>query len=777
MKTRKLITSLVVTGALAVGLGPSLSPASGIDRCPNDDPRLCPEGTTSLTTSVAPQSTTSIPQGTVPEQQATTPPPVPQPSVVKPPARRPADAAPRKAKARSENKKKKKDEADKNNEQPQPQPGANAAPVSAPSNPGFALSVPGPPAIGVPNFFIEKFRIPPFLLPIYQAAGTEYGVPWQVLAAINEIETDYGRNLSVSSAGAMGWMQFIPSSWKMYGVDANADGRKDPYNPVDAIFAAARYLKAAGADKNLRQAIFAYNHAGWYVDSVLLRAKLIGGLPDDLVGALTGLTQGHFPVAARATYADSISKRQLALRSRSGNAAMPVGGSPTRRAINIYSRRGSPVIAVNDGIVKKVGFSQSLGRYVVLQDVYGNLYTYAKLGKVAPSYPAPKPRPISTTALAKTLELPPRDPRPLQPATAGRQPASFGKAAAKPRRTRLALRPVPVAKERLFAHPGRPNSYRAGGEEQLMQSGKPVAGYTTFQAYFKQVLGLGRNDVVLRKLRPGSQVIAGTILGRIDKTTSLAPHVSFSVRPAGAKSPAVDPKPILDGWKLLESTAIYRAAGKNPFFGPDARNPSIGQILLLSKEALERRVLADPRIKLYSCGRRDVQAGQIDRRVLATIEFLTASGLRPTITSLRCGHSYYTKGGTVSEHSSGNAVDIAGINGIPIAGHQGAGSITDITIRRLLTLQGIMKPHQIISLMTFEGASNTMAMADHADHIHVGFQPLFGANGKLGQQFNAVLKPDQWVKLIDRLNEIDNPVVPVRPSKAAIPASRAQGGR
>jgi murein DD-endopeptidase MepM/ murein hydrolase activator NlpD len=760
MKTRKLITSLVVTGALAVGLGSSLSPASGVDRCPYDNPKLCPDATSSL--------------NTVTEQQATTPPPTPEPTVVEPPSRRPADAGPRKAEA---NPKKKEAQTNKQQDQNQSQ-GATPSPVATPSNPGFALSIPGPPAIGVPNFFIEKFRIPPFLLPIYQAAGTEYGVPWQVLAAINEIETDYGRNLSTSSAGAMGWMQFIPSSWKTYGIDANDDGRKDPYNPVDAIFAAARYLKAAGGDKNLRQAIFAYNHAGWYVDSVLLRAKLIGGLPDDLVGALTGLTQGHFPVAARATYTDGISKGQLALHGRTGNAAVPVSGSPTRRAINIYSHRGAPVIAVNDGIIKKVGFNSSLGHYVVLQDVYGNLYTYAKLGKVAPSYPAPKPRPISSVALAKSLELPPRDPRPLQPATAGRQPATFGKAAtAKSRPTRLALRPVPVAKERLFAHPGRPNAYRAGGDEQLMQSGKPVAGYTTFQAYFKQVLGLGRNDVVLRKLKPGSQVIAGTILGRIDKTTSIAPHVSFSVRPAGPRSPAVDPKPILDGWKLLESTAIYRAAGKNPFFGPDARNPSIGQILLLSKEALERRLLADPRIKLYSCGRRDVQAGQIDRRVLATVEFLTASGLRPTISSFKCGHSFYTKGGIVSEHSSGNAVDISAINGIPIAGHQGAGSITDITIRRLLTLQGIMKPHQIISLMTFEGASNTMAMSDHADHIHVGFQPLFGANGKLGQQFNAVLKPDQWVKLIDRLNEIDNPVVPVRPSKAAIPVNPAGNGR
>ena len=65
--------------------------------------------------------------------------------------------------------------------------------------------------IGVPNFFIDKFRIPPFLLPIYQAAGTQYGIRWELLAAINEIETDYGRNLNVSSAGAQGWMQFMPA--------------------------------------------------------------------------------------------------------------------------------------------------------------------------------------------------------------------------------------------------------------------------------------------------------------------------------------------------------------------------------------------------------------------------------------------------------------------------------------------------------------------------------------------------------------------------------------
>ena len=117
------------------------------------------------------------------------------------------------------------------------------------------------------------YRIPLFLLPIYKAAASQYGVPWQILAAVNEIETDYGTDLSVSSAGAVGWMQFMPATWLQYGVDAINAGYADPYNPVDAIFAAARYLRAAGAASNLTAAILAYNHSQEYVSSVLLRAS------------------------------------------------------------------------------------------------------------------------------------------------------------------------------------------------------------------------------------------------------------------------------------------------------------------------------------------------------------------------------------------------------------------------------------------------------------------------------------------------------------------------
>lgn len=649
------------------------------------------------------------------------------------------------------------------------------------ANPTYSEALPGPAPIGVPNFFIEKFRIPPFLLPIYQAAGIEYGIRWEILAAINEIETDYGRNLNVSSAGAVGWMQFMPATWKQYGVDANRDGKKDPYNPVDAIFAAARYLKAAGADQDIRKAIFAYNHADWYVDSVLMRARLIGGMPADLVGSLTGLTQGRFPVDSPATYADDLREEEYQRRvARGANAAVPVEGKPTRRGINIFTKEGAQAVATQDAKVIDIGENERLGKYIKIQDVYGNTYTYAHLAEVAEYYAVPKEREVSEEEIRDELDLPKDDPAPTQPASAGTQPEADEEAAdpqpepeegakpVEPRPDRPVIDDARLVKERAFANPARKRPYRHGGREQLLNSAVPGLS-EEYKATFAKVIGLDAEDVDIRRMRVGAKVVAGTVLGKIGATRpDMAPHLHFEIRPAGRGAPRIDPKPILDGWKLLESTAIYRAAGKNPFFGPDAKHPTIGQILLMSKQALQRRVLSNPRIQIYECGERDIKAGLIDRRVLATLEFLAASGLRPTVSSLQCGHSYYTASGNVSHHSSGNAVDIAAINGIPILGNQGEGSITEMTIRRLLTLQGTMKPAQIISLMTFDGADNTIALPDHHDHIHIGFRPQFDAGTRAGRRVEAVLKPKQWIKLIERLGQIDNPKVLERPSKYAI---------
>ncbi len=649
---------------------------------------------------------------------------------------------------------------------------SNGVPTLA--NPTLSLATLGPVPVGVPNFFINKFRIPPFLLSIYQAAGIQYGVRWEVLAAINEIETDYGRNLNVSSAGAMGWMQFIPSSWKSYGVDANADGKIDPYNPADAIFAAARYLKAAGADQDLRKAIFAYNHADWYVDSVLMRARYIGGMPSDLIGSLSGLTQGLFPVHAAAKYADDISEREATKRvARGKNAALPVDASSTRRGINIFAKAGAPAVAVQDGKIVKVGNTKRLGNFVQLQDVYGNTYTYAGLKKVASKVPVPKAKSQSKASIAKELSLPKAEAAPTQAASAGKSDAAGKAAGALKATTQAVTETAEVAKERLFANPTRPNALDAGGKQQILESESSLTEGTSIKSYMTGVYGLNRDDVVLKSLVPGRRVIAGTILGRIGTTReAVAPHMLFEIRPAGRGAPRIDPKPILDGWKLLESTSIYRAQGKNPFFGESANGATIGQILLMSKDTLIQRVAANPRIETYTCGKRDIEAGVVDRRVLATLEFLASSGLKPTITSLRCGHGLYTAGGNVSAHSSGNAVDIAKINGIPIMGNQGAGSITDITVRRLLSLQGTMKPAQIITLMNYEGADNTMAMGDHADHIHVGFRPQFDPTTKAGRLAESVLKPSQWFKLIDRLGQIDNPTIQLKPSKYAIKTSQ-----
>lgn len=599
----------------------------------------------------------------------------------------------------------------------------------------------------VSNAILDSLRIPPFLLPIYQAAGVEYGVRWEILAAINEIETDYGRNLSISSAGAMGWMQFMPGTWESYGVDANHDGVKDPNNPVDAIFAAARYLKASGADSNIEKAIFAYNRADWYVADVLKRAKSLAALPADLISALSGLTMGRSPITGATSYSKGSAK-----------------------GISIYGQSGAAAVAVQDGEVVRIGRSKRLGNFIEMRDVYGNVYTYGQLDSIAAQHVVPRP----DTSAVKVIN---------DEAPSSSAPSVSASEAAAPRA-------AASGKERLFAEPQRPASYSAGGSQQVAATGAADDGQSASAVrsgqlgrYLAAPYSLRRDQVALKPLRKGSQVIAGSILGRIgvaslaaDRNDSASqraakklgiaqpPHMRFEIRPAGTGAPRIDPTPILDGWKMLASANVYRAA--NPMLGGKGKGATIGQILLMSKEALERRVLADPKLDIYECGRQDIRAGVTDRRVLATMAFLSGSGFEISVTSMTCGHSYLTASGNVSDHSTGNALDIATINGTPVMGNQGPGSITDKTVRRLLTLQGAMKPHQIITLMQYDGTDNTLAMGDHDDHIHVGFPSVGVAGGAGGSR--ALLAPSQWSRLVGRLSEIENPDVSMKPSRYSV---------
>jgi murein DD-endopeptidase MepM/ murein hydrolase activator NlpD len=137
--------------------------------------------------------------------------------------------------------------------------------AAVPNQPG-QISVPEP--ISAPPSVPQALNFPQ-LVALWQGAGSAYGIPWEVLASINKIESNFGRNMGPSSAGAVGWMQFMPSTWERWGVDANGDGVADPWNPQDAIYAAARYLAASGGAQDLPRAVLSYNHAQWYVDEVL----------------------------------------------------------------------------------------------------------------------------------------------------------------------------------------------------------------------------------------------------------------------------------------------------------------------------------------------------------------------------------------------------------------------------------------------------------------------------------------------------------------------------
>ncbi|HSS04343.1 MAG TPA: lytic murein transglycosylase [Solirubrobacterales bacterium] len=245
--------------------------APGSPAAPAVEPQEPPTTVTPATTETAPSegdtaaSQTEAPAPAPPVQRGDTlaPPPAPAP---KPEASGGVTAKPEPA------------PTPQVEEEPETEDGASEVPAIPPS-----FSVPL-----LPGSSCAPSGVPAILIPIYQRASTAYGLGPQgpsVLAAINEIETAFGTNLNVSSAGAVGWMQFMPSSWETYGVDANGDGVKDPFNPEDAIFAAASYLRTAGMPADTYGAVFAYNHADWYVAEVLANAQCYGQLGGAVAGA------------------------------------------------------------------------------------------------------------------------------------------------------------------------------------------------------------------------------------------------------------------------------------------------------------------------------------------------------------------------------------------------------------------------------------------------------------------------------------------------------------
>lgn len=213
-------------------------------------------------------------------------------------------------------------------------------------------------------------EIPPLYLRLYQLAARRYGLSWAILAGIGKVECDHGRDPdpsctqegAVNSAGAGGPMQFIASTWARFGVSAEGNGPPDRWNARDAIYGAANFLRASGAPESYSRALFAYNHASWYVAEVeswarkysaaaFAQAATAGaGRPEGADTALVG--ESPTPVLF-------VSGRQAELAPGDGHLALvPAGVPATVQAMVVAGNELQDLPYGPDGHPDPLGASQ-----------------------------------------------------------------------------------------------------------------------------------------------------------------------------------------------------------------------------------------------------------------------------------------------------------------------------------------------------------------------------------------------------------------------------------
>jgi hypothetical protein len=187
-------------------------------------------------------------------------------------------------------------------------------------------------AVGVSA--LAQREIPPLYLRLYREAAQRYGLDWAILAGIGRVECDHGRDPDpsctregfVNAAGAGGPMQFIASTWARYGVDGDGDRRVDRWDPADAIFGAANYLRSSGAPADVERALLSYNHAHWYVAEVERFAASYRGTT--LEWAHAGEPAGRVAAFATPTPVRFVPGERAALSPDDGHLALVPEGAP-----------------------------------------------------------------------------------------------------------------------------------------------------------------------------------------------------------------------------------------------------------------------------------------------------------------------------------------------------------------------------------------------------------------------------------------------------------------
>lgn len=260
---------------------------------------------------------------------------------------------------------------------------------------------------------LGQSEIPAEFIEIYKRAGERYGIPWTLLAAIHRVETTFSTNLTVSYAGAIGHTQFMPCSWVGwghstcgglgrgnigeetltspeaikkyggYGVDANDDGRADPMDIEDAIFATANYLSASGAKTDLRKAIYNYNHSQLYVNQVMgFYESYTDGYTGTYVGTLEIIGEKAWPVPHTKNITSS-----YGLRNGVPHRGIDIaGGNDYGKPIVAFLSGTVIVSELNGTIGGGLSSGKGYGYQVVINHENGLSTRYAHLSK--PGIPA-----------------------------------------------------------------------------------------------------------------------------------------------------------------------------------------------------------------------------------------------------------------------------------------------------------------------------------------------------------------------------------------------------
>jgi len=293
-------------------------------------------------------------------------------------------------------------------------------------------------------------------------------------------------------------------------------------------------------------------------------------------------------------------------------------------------------------------------------------------------------------------------------AAARRAPAAKAKPAARQARTPKKARPQATAEEEAAAHGGAAVIWLNRALPDPTPSARRLA-----PSFAKRLTRVSRQahadwSLVLGVLR--AQGNRGRVPARAAQLRRLARQLQANgaARDEWAAALAVTGSTDLAD-KAVALARYNRAVGRE----------ALVRGLAAEKANLVERLLKDGRADIYAGGREDLTFGRVDVRVVALMSYLAESFGQVTISSLFSGHRLYARPGVVSAHVYGHAVDVAGLGGLSITGHQEPGGLTEQAVRSILLLPAELQPRQVISLLGLGGAS--FPLANHHDHIHVGF--------------------------------------------------------